>query len=146
MLAALQDEKYKNLIPDASRSAIQANLAKSAFVNPSNSDQLAWIIANQKNLVIKPRLEGRGDFVICGCSVTPEKWKHDVHACTENQWIVQEYIAPFKHRDILENSKSRTLAVYVIDGKACGMMSRVSSGMINNVAENGKIQPIFVTE
>ncbi len=144
LLAAMQSQDFQNVIPTDVYQIVQEHLATTAFITPDDLEQIQWLQENKDILVIKPRLEGRGHLVTCGNSVSLEKWEATIQSCEKGQWIVQKFVPPATNSNSQSGFSSRTLAIYVIDGKACGMMGRVSKGAVNNIAENGKIQPIYI--
>jgi len=107
--------------------------------------------SNRQDLVIKPANEGRGYGVVVGRYATDDQWKEACRIDSAVPKILQQYAEPLMllvptirdHR-ICQTEMSVTLGLGVIRGKYVGVMSRLSTNPVSNVALDGIVQPAFL--
>jgi hypothetical protein len=112
-----------------------------------------FLYENREHFVIKPSGEGRGFGVVIGKYADEETWRA---ACTpqpDAPCIVQEFIEPVQLPVVVCRAGQATtepmfltLALATICGQYKGLLSRVSSNPVTNVARSGMVQAVLVAD
>ncbi|MHB8270115.1 hypothetical protein [Bradyrhizobium sp.] len=102
--------------------------------------------------VIKRMMGVRGEYVLLGPKTDPGKWRQQVHLAADGPWIAQEYVPQLMSPVLTaeENpapvSMYTNFCVFLLEGKAVGVVCRSSRDQVINVAREGAIRPVFVID
>ena len=149
-LALLSDPRYARLYTSSQRAAIRRHIPWTRKVRPELAEDIA---RRRETLVLKPNDEYGGKGVILGWTVSQAEWEAAIGVATVHSYVVQQAVAiphvPFpialdglRYLDLMVD-----LDPYLFDGKAGGIMTRVSAAALLNVtAGAGSVVPTFVVE
>jgi uncharacterized circularly permuted ATP-grasp superfamily protein len=149
-LALLSDDRYARLYTPAQRAAIRRHVPWTRRVRPELTDEIA---GRRDSLVLKPNDEYGGKGVVLGWTVDQATWEAAVEAATTQSYVVQAAveIPRVSFPVALGGLRYLDLAVdldpYLFDGRAGGIMTRVSAeALLNVTAGAGSLVPTFVIE
>ncbi len=149
-LALLSDHRYARLYTPAQRAAIRRHVPWTRRVRPELAEEIA---KRRDTLVLKPNDEYGGKGVVLGWTVDQATWEAAVEAATTQSYVVQAAveIPRVSFPVALGGLRYLDLAVdldpYLFDGRAGGIMTRVSAeALLNVTAGAGSLVPTFVIE
>jgi hypothetical protein len=102
--------------------------------------------------IIKPKDGFASKGVWAGIDVPAEKWNEILNDAANADYIVQEYIVPYKTEniDLVESDAFRTFSnmtgLYVFAGEFAGVYSRMSDGGIISTQYNERTVPTLFTK
>jgi len=109
-----------------------------------------YVRRHREQFVIKPANEGRGFGVRVGKVTSPEEWEKAATPDPSMPCIVQDYVQsvslPIGHltgEEFRITPHYLTLALAITHRRPAGLLSRVSTEAVTNVAKTGFIQGIF---
>ncbi|MGM9947500.1 circularly permuted type 2 ATP-grasp protein [Floccifex sp.] len=116
-------------------------------------DRMQEVLSNKNQWIIKPKDSYASKGVFTGIDSTDEQWKECVKKHVNHDYIVQEYIMPYKSENIdpvNENEfklYSNLTGLYVYNGQFAGVYSRLSdSGIISSQYNEKTIPTLFLKE
>lgn len=153
ILALLLKQEFQSCFTREEKDAID-KLCPETFSLSSHSSEsknrLEKIISHKDNYVIKRVIDTRGRGVWLGRELTDETWQKLVNSIVDKPYIVQEFI-PHKPVSVysaaeqpVKTAMFSNLALFMINGKSAGMLSRSSSELITNVGRSGCIRPVYI--
>jgi hypothetical protein len=115
-------------------------------------DLLPWARRHAAQLVIKPCHEGRGFGVFLGCETPPQAWQELCRIDPRTPRVIQRYVEPVT-LPVVSETDGRfivrpmylTLGLGVVNGRYCGVLSRISPNRVTNVAREGMVQAVLQT-
>lgn len=148
MLAVLTDPKFANIFTKEELEFILKHIPHTQRLSPKTYDPFA---RQNEQYVLKPANDGRGQGVVIGCEVSNDAWKDLIAKCLGGDYIIQEHIEPLRLPVVYANNRDEVMvqemyhtgAIFVLNGKASGFLSRVSTNRITNVGVEGYLQPII---
>ena len=116
---------------------------------PLQEELIKDILNNKDKYVIKRVIDTRGRGVWIGKCTTVIEWSNLVEKTINGPYVVQEYIQHPKDVVLSSNSTKpmsmyTNLAVFMIEGKAAGILARSSDSMVTNVGQSGCVRPVYV--
>jgi hypothetical protein len=118
--------------------------------NGEHVDLLPWARRNAAQLVIKPCHEGRGFGVHVGRETAGEVWDALCRIDPMTPRVVQRYIEPATlpvvseaNGEVVARPMYLTLGLGVVEGRFCGVLSRISPNRVTNVAREGMVQGVL---
>jgi hypothetical protein len=161
-LALLSDDRYAALYTPAQRVAIARHVpwtrrlreGATTWQGKEVPDLLSLVLDRQQELVLKPNDEYGGKGVVLGWTVDEHSWEQSVTVGLHQSYVVQEAVAVPREQFPLAVGADVTLidmAVdmdpYLFDGRAGGVLTRLSSSALLNVtAGAGSVVPTYVVE
>lgn len=144
----LIDPLMKSYLSDEENDFIEKHLPKTYDL----TQDVAQNILNEKDKwIIKPKDSYAAKGVWAGVDLDEDKWIKEVKACTNQDYIAQEYITPYKTENIdLVNFDeymmySNLTGLYVYNGKFAGIYSRMSdSGIISTQYNEKTVPTLFI--
>jgi hypothetical protein len=132
-----------------------------AWTRPLTPSQVEWqgemirlpdfLLEHPEHFVIKPAGEGRGFGVVIGKYASAEAWRQ---ACTPDEnspCVVQEFAEPVhlpvvvcRSGQVALEKMFLTVALATVCGQYQGLLSRVSSNPVTNVARTGMVQAVLI--
>lgn len=152
VLALIQDNDFITNLTLEQRNALQT-LCPKTFVLLSGSSKLnatiAELKANKDNYVIKSSMDTRARGIYIGKLCDTSMWDDLLNKAIDGPYIVQEYIASRQENVLIPESvesvmMNTTLAMYLIGGKASGLLCRSSPQLTTNFYASGVFRPAFV--
>jgi len=110
------------------------------------------VIAHKDEYVLKRVIDTRGRGVSLGCEQTAEAWQTQVNESIGGPVVAQRYIEhPAQRMLVAEDEPIRermfaNVAMFMIGGRAAGLLGRASPDRRTNVARSGVFQPVYVVE
>ncbi|KAF2072167.1 hypothetical protein CYY_006510 [Polysphondylium violaceum] len=151
-LALLLDKRFHHHFTNKQIKAIQS-LILPTFVLSSNQDKFKEfkenIIKNKDEYVIKSSSDTRGRAIFIGKSMSQNDWNSLVEQSVDGPFVIQQFIkskqsmavCPQSANEVLMNT---TLAIFILGGKASGLLSRCSPNLIHNVFSGGFMQVLYL--
>ena len=129
---------------------VQSHLPKTYDLT---SDCIEETLSHKDRWIIKPKDGYASKGVWTGIDCTKEDWKKHVFECVNTDYLVQEFITPYKSENIdLVNYDtfqyySNLTGLYCFDGKFAGVYSRLSdAGIISSQYNEKMIPTLFIKE
>lgn len=148
ILSVLADPEFSDIFTTEELNFISQHIPYTRRLYSNNSE---CFTKQHERYVMKPANDGRGQGVVIGCEVTKDVWNDLLTRCLCGDYIIQEHIEPLRLPVVYANDRNEakvqdmyhTGAIFILNGKACGFLSRVSSNRITNVGVEGYLQPII---
>lgn len=127
---------------------IDAHLPKTYDLRP----EIIGKLQEKDRWIIKPKDGFASKGVWAGIDVPAEKWNEILNDAADADYIVQEYIVPYKTEniDLVESDAFRTFSnmtgLYVFAGEFAGVYSRMSDGGIISTQYNERTVPTLFTK
>lgn len=109
------------------------------------------ILENREQFVIKPASEGRGYGVVIGKYATDAEWRAACAPDPATPCVVQEFIEPVhlpvvvcRGGEVAVEDMFLTVGLATVCGQYRGLLSRVSSNPVTNVARMGMVQAVLI--
>lgn len=124
-----------------------------SFYKKTDKGQLADIemfIKDKNSYVIKRAIDTRGRGVFIGSECDISLWKTLVQKTLKEPYIIQEYIHNnsseiYSATDMpIRTNMYSNLAMFIIAGSPCGLISRASTEIVTNVGKSGCVRPVYV--
>lgn len=159
MLALWSQPEFLSQLTPAERDFVARHVA---WTRPLVASEVEWngrsirlpefLYENSEHFVIKPAGEGRGFGVVIGRYADRETWQAACQPDPATPCIVQEFIEPVRFPVIARRGNETivepmflTVALATVCGRYQGILSRVSSQPVTNVARAGMVQAVLVS-
>ena len=137
-------------------SLIEEVVPRSMLVRLLSRHELDIVAQQHSRYVLKRSLDTRGRSVLIGRTMTPDAWQSYLATAIEesgnsDEWVLQE-LAPVEHvttrqlGDDMPTGVYSSLACFLLQGQAGGLIVRTSSEETTNVARQGFVQPALIVE
>lgn len=133
---------------------VQEIIPYTRLLRDLNSTEYAHVLSNKSELVIKRSLDIGGSGVVIGRDVSHQEWQHVLQQARlmqdQEEYVIQELspVETFSAQLPAHHTASHyfsSLAYFMIQGKAQGILVRSSVEATTNLARNGFIQPFVLT-
>ena len=120
--------------------------------NGETIDLVAYVTANQKDLVLKPTHEAKGDGVELGWQHSASSWEAAVRGAIESDYIVQKRVPtervsyPGVEPGVPSKAVYEDTDPFVCRADLTGFLTRLSEAEIVNVSKGGSVVPTFVVQ
>lgn len=151
ILALLKMSRFQKYFTQSEKEAISELCPNTySLVGLTEKDPLITnIIENKDKYVLKRTIDTRGRGVFVGRQLNHEEWQQLIKLSLNSAYVVQEYIEHPKNavqspdnEDVVEMYSN--LAVFIIRGEPCGLLSRSSRNIVTNVGQNGCFRPVYI--
>jgi hypothetical protein len=148
ILWLLGDPDLRSLFAADEREAIDA-LCPETF--PVDRGRAETLVQRREDYVLKRVIDTRGRGVVIGRHSTADQWAAAVADAVRRPTVAQRYI-PHPPRAVLGVADStptpmfQNLGLFLIAGRASGLICRASTDPITNIARHGAMQPVFIVE
>lgn len=151
LLALVRDPNFHYLFSEDELRAIDQLIPETFIISNSTVTfqneklNLIKMLKSQKDsFVIKAQMGREGRDVIIGHQTSKEEWEREVDASIDAQVIAQRLVTPRKYQigkpDGTYELMNHSLGMYMMAGKAKGMVNRVSPDSIVNISRGGTCQ------
>lgn len=150
ILYLLKDKHIQSFFSEKQKEAIDMLIPETFSLTSQKLDQVKEVINNKDQYVLKRVIDTRGRGVILGKFYPADLWSKHVNQAIDKPFIIQKYIDQSKKIIINPNvdptqiSVYQSLALYLIKGKASGLLCRSSIDPITNVGKRGAVQPAYI--
>lgn len=159
LLNHIRSPALRHLFNDDEQQFLNDHIAETIPLNTTPAewkgqpiDPIDYAKKHPNQFVLKPANEGRGFQVILGATASKTEWETACQQRTNMPMVLQEYfpaatIPVILHQDnkLTPIEMHLTLGLAIMHGKFQGVMSRISTDPITNVARNGRVQAVFTT-
>jgi hypothetical protein len=153
-LALLWDEKCRHLFNEEERCLIDEFIPETRRLKLLSDIAIEEIIENREHFVLKQCYSMKGDAVYIGSTKSIDAWKATILAATRdihNDFVVQQFTSPEEistYLDYYFRSASAyvSYSVFMINGRAAGIVARASGGLITNASQGGTTQLVLRIE
>lgn len=150
-LSLLKDPKIHSLFSPEERSAIMKLCPETHTLDKYHSSNMKKFLENKNNYVLKHAYSTRGKGIFMGHIMNSLEWKTKLKSSNVYPSVVQEYInhkaeniwAPLEP---IQQEYRSNLAVYLINGKASGLLCRATQGYHSNFYTGGICRPAYVVK
>jgi hypothetical protein len=148
ILWLLSDPDLRSMFTADEREAIDA-LCPETF--PVDRDCAETLVQCREDYVLKRVIDTRGRGVIIGRHSSADQWAAAVTEAVRRPTVAQRYIphpprAVLGVADCVPTPMFQNLGLFLIAGRAAGLICRASTDPITNIARHGAMQPVFVVE
>ncbi|MDU0074646.1 MULTISPECIES: glutathionylspermidine synthase family protein [Bacillus] len=150
ILYLLKDKHIQSFFSKEQKDAIDMLIPETFSLTSQKPEQIKEVINNKDQYVLKRVIDTRGRGVILGKFCPNDLWNRHVSHAIDKPFIMQKYIDQSKKTIIKPNgdpipiSVYQSLALYLVKGKASGLLCRSSIDPITNVGKRGAVQPAYV--
>lgn len=155
MLAFLWSPLLRQHISTEEYGLIREIIPYTRLLRHLTPNEIQHVVSNRRELVLKRSLDTRGRSVVIGRDVTDDEWKNWITSALKVQddedFVIQE-LTPVEscRAELYGQAKAgryfTSLAYFLIQGKAQGIMVRTSAEPTTNVAREGFVQPFLVVK
>src|SRR5262249_47028570 len=146
ILSVLRDPDLRSLFTADEREAIDALCPETFAVDRDSAEMLARC---RDDYVLKRVIDTRGRGVIIGRHSSADQWAAAIAEAMRRPTVAQRYI-PHSPCAVLSVGDTPTLmpmfqnlGLFLIAGRAAGLICRASTDPITNIARHGAMQPVF---
>ncbi|MDR1700386.1 MAG: glutathionylspermidine synthase family protein [Lachnoclostridium sp.] len=148
----LHDDRTKQFLTEEENHYIREHIPVTAELNREQIKR-NYVYQNKDRWLIKPKNHYGAYGVYAGIHFTKRKWKKIVRKCRKKNYILQEFIMPYKSYNIdfaLEKPEfkkyTNMTGIYMYGGKMAGLYSRMSSReIISGVYGENVIPTIMIS-
>ncbi|MFN7096456.1 MAG: hypothetical protein ACK4PR_02685, partial [Gammaproteobacteria bacterium] len=112
--------------------------------------QVTEFLENKDKYVIKKVIDTRGRGVVIGKQCSLEQWRIYLNKALQEPYVIQEYAKHNKEEVYTASALPvkaemySNLAIFMIAGEACGLLSRASPDMVTNIGKAGCMRPVYI--
>ncbi|NIL97336.1 MAG: glutathionylspermidine synthase family protein, partial [Planctomycetales bacterium] len=158
LLALLHDPVFQGELSAAQRQLVEDHILWTARLADGTVDYhgdpidlLETVRQDRQRFVIKPANEGRGYGVVIGKYVSRQQWHQACQPREDVPQVVQEFVDTLSFPVVSQRGDRvqadpmyLTLGLGTIAGRYAGLVSRISTNPVTNVARDGFGQAVFV--
>lgn len=152
ILALLHDSPLRCLLSDEQKKVVDELCPTTYFLtNSSQKDirRINYVKMCKDHYVIKRVLDTRSRGVVIGQECSQEHWNNTVEEAINFPCIVQEYLRhitslvypPYGAQPVKMQSN---VALFLVKGKAAGLLCRAAPGLKTNVYAAGLLRPVYM--
>lgn len=145
-LAVLSDPAFAHLFEPDDLDIVAPHVPWSRNAGRCPGDVVEDIRGRPERYVLKRGLDTRGRGVVVGAAADgAEEWNAAVDVAIDEGWLVQEFCETTETRADFDTPTvhRHDLAVGIVDGEIGGLFMRSSGEYKVNVAQNGRLHPVF---
>jgi glutathione synthase/RimK-type ligase-like ATP-grasp enzyme len=151
LVALLKQGYFDALLTDEQRDAVHRFLPYTVLLQFADGADLRRIIDDKDSMILKPRQEMRGHFVVHGRDFSTESWSALIsERRVGDGWLVQEFLPPLgqkipgiRHDKPAQIEVGETLTAFLLRDSCVGILSRVSEHLANNLHSGGAVQCVI---
>jgi len=144
-LAVMAEPAFHHLFDAGDLAIVLPHLAwarNGAFLDSGDASHVA---SSKDDYVLKKPLDTRGRGEVVGREASAGEWARALEEARRDGWLVMQYIEPTRLPATDGGEPPRhDLALALIDGAIEGGYSRSSRDLKVNVAQNGRLHPLFM--
>ncbi|GAB6138417.1 circularly permuted type 2 ATP-grasp protein [Halanaerobaculum tunisiense] len=139
LFSILHDQEQVSFLSAREQQFVKQYIPYTATVDPSDQEQLEYIVNNQKELVLKPHDSYGSQGVVIGADVSQSTWEDKVFAIEQEDYLIQEFcplpeidLATFKEGQVEIKPYKYTLGLFAYNQSFQGIYTR--AGQENVIA------------
>jgi uncharacterized circularly permuted ATP-grasp superfamily protein len=149
MLALLHNSTLHDLLTDEQKEAIDELVPPSFCLSEGGQELLQDVKEHKDKYVIKKVLDTRSRGVYIGKELSQSEWEGVVTDATDSPYIVQEYLEHVSELVYPNDASSpiemkSNIALYLVKGKAAGLLCRAAPGLKSNFYASGILRPVYI--
>ena len=155
VLALLQLPEFQAYFTEQQKLAIKELCPKTFSLTSHqsiNQEIVNEVIKHKDDYVLKRVIDTQGRGVTMGREASQEKWHTLITHAIDRPFVIQEFIAqkpPLVYSaDITPRllRMNQTLSLFLLQGKASGLVMRSAPELITNINQTGLFQNVYVTK